>query len=524
MSLFQDTIVGTGFLSALPSFLRNPISLEEARTAIQQRLVNRETDFLELVKKAVFGNPRSPYQKLFKAAACEYGDVQRLVRTEGLEAALAVLFRHGVYFAAEEFKGKVPTVRGATNLWVEPSWFKNPTVRTHIPLQTSGSTGFRTSVGVDLRNVRDKAIDIKMALHARKGITWDHANWMVPGGYSLIHQLEFASIGAPQVRWFSQIDPHDQNLSVRYAWSARALRWVGRMSGRVSFPRPEFVPTSDPTPIVKWMKAVLGRGATPHLFTYPSSAVRVCETAVASGTSLQGVQFTVGGEPCTEARLRVIRNAGATYFLHYGTSEAGTVGQGCLAPQHTDELHVFRDFNAVIETPSGTTGVPGHGLFVTSIRPAARLILINVALGDEGVLEERDCDCPLNDVGWRTHLYNVRSYQKLTAAGMNLLDADVIHVLEQTLPASFGGGPLDYQLAEYEDQDGHPRLTLFVNPSVGSFDPDAVADVFLQSIGDGSGAVTARLWKDARLLTVEPRAPVQGATGKILHLHLKTRP
>lgn len=519
MSLLEDIKVGARFLSALPSFLRHPVSVEEARTAIRERLANREADFLALVKTAVFENPRSPYRQLFQSAACEFGDVARVVRKEGLEAGLAVLFRHGIYLTADEFKGKAPTLRGGTSMTAAPSCFQNPAVTTHIPMQTSGSSGAHTVVGVDLRNIRDKAIDLEMALHARRGIAWEHANWMVPGGYSLIHLLEFASMGVPQGRWFSQLDPRD--LSPRYVWSGRALRWAGRMSGPFSFPRPEFVSTSDPTPIVKWMRKTLERRATPHLFTYPSSAVRVCEAAMAAGISLEGVQFTVGGEPCTASRLRVIRNARAAYFLHYGTSEAGTVAQGCLDPQHTDDVHTFKEANAMIHAPRGAVGVPSQALFVTSIRPTARLILINVALGDEAVLEERKCTCPLGELGWTTHLFDIRSYQKLTAAGMNLLDADVVRVLEEALPARFGGGPLDYQLAECEDPDGHPRLKLFVNPSVGAFDPDAVADAFLAAVGHGSGAVTAKLWKEAGILTVESRAPLQGATGKIQHLHFQ---
>ena len=38
---------------------------------------------------------------------------------------------------------------------------------------------------------------------------------------------------------------------------------------------------------------------------------------------------------------------------------------------------------------------------------------------------------------------------------MTFLDSDVIRVLEEVLPARFGGGPTDFQLVEQEDDDGH---------------------------------------------------------------------
>jgi hypothetical protein len=43
---------------------------------------------------------------------------------------------------------------------------------------------------------------------------------------------------------------------------------------------------------------------------------------------------------------------------------------------------------------------------------------------------------------------------------MTFLDTDVIRVLEEILPARFGGGPADYQLVEDERADGQPCLRL----------------------------------------------------------------
>ena len=112
-------------------------------------------------------------------------------------------------------------------------------------------------------------------------------------------------------------------------------------------------------------------------------------------------------------------------------------------------------------------------------------------------------------------------YEKLTTAGMTFLDTDLIKVLEDVLPARFGGGPTHYQLVEKEGRDGRPLLRLLVHPAVGPVDPAAVANAFFTAIGAGSNAarVMELFWRAADLLRVERRAPRVGESGKILHLH-----
>ena len=99
-----------------------------------------------------------------------------------------------------------------------------------------------------------------------------------------------------------------------------------------------------------------------------------------------------------------------------------------------------------------------------------------------------------------------------------------MRVLEQVLPARFGGGPTHYQLVEEEAIDGRPRLRLLVHPLVGTLDPQEVAEAFLTAIGSGSGVerVMELQWRQGGLLQVDRRAPLTTPTGKILHLHLGT--
>ena len=108
---------------------------------------------------------------------------------------------------------------------------------------------------------------------------------------------------------------------------------------------------------------------------------------------------------------------------------------------------------------------------------------------------------------------------------MTFLDADVVHVLEEVLPARFGGGPTDYQLVEEEAPGGEARLRLLVHPDVGPVDAAALLSAFLDGIGGGSGVerVMATHWRRAGLPTIERQRPRTTALGKIQHLHVERR-
>ena len=103
--------MGTRLVGGLTAYLRNPLTLVEARAILRQRLETREADFLALARGAVFADRSSPYQALLQWAGCEYGDLERLVRRDGVEATLQALLRQGVYLTVDEFKGRRPVVR-----------------------------------------------------------------------------------------------------------------------------------------------------------------------------------------------------------------------------------------------------------------------------------------------------------------------------------------------------------------------------------------------------------------------------
>ena len=525
-ALAQDLGVGARFAWGVARFLRRPIDASQARTALRQRLARRESDFIELVRNGIYVNPRNPYARLLAHAGCDAGDLERLVRAEGVDGALHTLYRAGVYLTVDEFKSRRPVERPGLQFTIDPADLRFPGMAVHLSTHSSGSRGAGTAVPIDFATIRDRLVNTCLVVETRGGGSWPKAIWGSPGG-SVVTAVRFSGFDAPLARWYLQIDPRAPGLHRNYRRSILALRAGSLAAGR-PLPWPEYVPVDDPLPIARWMATERAAGRTPHLcWAYPSSAVRLAEAAIAAGLGLEGVEMTLLGEPITEARLATIRRAGAHAVPAYGSGEAGLIANGCLAPTAPDDVHLYRDLQAMIQPgpAAARPGLPPKALLISSLRPTAALLLMNVSMGDQSELDERPCGCPLAELGWTTHLSGIRSYEKLTAGGMTFLDTDVIRVLEDVLPACFGGGPTDYQLVEEQDPSGRARVRLLVHPAVGPFDPAAVADAFLAAIGGGSGVerVMELEWRRAGILDVCREAPRLAPSGKIAHLHVEPR-
>jgi hypothetical protein len=525
--LLEDLRVASRFFPRLPGFLRRQVTGAEAHATVRGWLASRESDFLGLVRDRVYQNPASPYRALLRHAGCEPGDLERLVRTEGVEATLTALWRQGVYLTVEEFKGRRPLVRGGQAIFVEPALLVNPGAIVHVLGHSSGSRGPKTTVPLDLSWVRDHAMARRLVLEARDALGWRHAVWGAPGGSELVIVLRFAVVGAPPEHWFSQSDPSDPELAARFRWSWRGLRWGSRLAGR-PLPAPRHAPLERPEAIVDWMALVLRAGAVPHLKTYASAAIALCQAASARDIDLRGARFTLTGEPLTAARQAVLEKAGIEARPDYGGIEMGQVGEACVQPAAPDDLHVMDHIHAVIQAGAEgpARGLPPNALLLSSLRSTAPLIFLNVSLGDAATLERRLCGCPMEAHGWGRHLRDVRSFEKLTSAGMTFLDVDVIRILDEILPARLGGVPGQYQLVEEELPDGRPRVRLLIHPAVGVVDPALAREIFLAALASGPDThrSMASTWREAGLVEVERLPPVPETIGKILHLRATRRP
>jgi hypothetical protein len=360
----------------------------------------------------------------------------------------------------------------------------------------------------NLPSLWDHAVNLRLFLEARGGGAWQHGLWGPPGGASLSGLIELRLAGLRAERWFSPLDPA-RGLHPRYRWSALAARLVGALAG-APFPPAVTTPPAEPGPVLDWLAAVARAGETPHLLVPAGSAVRLARAARQAGRDLTGAQLTVVSEPLAAARLALLQQAGLTAVPDYGSAEAGgAIGYGCLAPSTPDEVHLCHDLHALIQADPAADGPLAAGtLLLSSLRPTAPFILLNVAIGDRTLAGQAGCGCPLERLGWSRRLRQIQRLGKLTAEGLSLPEAQIAPLLERLLPPRADGGPGDYQLVQEIGADGLTRFRLLVAPGGGRPEPAALAEALLAALEREGGAaqVAARLWRQAGTLRVEPAA------------------
>jgi phenylacetate-coenzyme A ligase PaaK-like adenylate-forming protein len=252
--------------------------------------------------------------------------------------------------------------------------------------------------------------------------------------------------------------------------------------------------------------------------------VRVCSAAAEAGLDIAGTFFSLGGEPYTEAKARVIESAGCRAESSYYVSElGGPVALGCPTSTGADRAHLAEDRLAVIRGEGPVAGGPGGALYLTTISPLAPQVAINLEVGDYAVEEPARCGCAFAQAGLSRVVHSIRSYEKLTTEGMHFVGSELVTLLEDELPRRFGGSPTDYQLVEEEDgTTGRSRLRLAVAPRVGPVDEAQVAGAaldFLRSAGSVE-RMMAEFWMAADTLRVVRRQPEVSEAGKVLPLHV----
>src|SRR5437764_14562859 len=89
---FLSELGGAARLLLLPrAYRRAQMHNAEASAILQTRLQRRQEDFLDLAEHTIYRHPSSPYYSLLRVAGCELGDLERLVRQQGLQDALGGL-------------------------------------------------------------------------------------------------------------------------------------------------------------------------------------------------------------------------------------------------------------------------------------------------------------------------------------------------------------------------------------------------------------------------------------------------
>jgi hypothetical protein len=502
----------------LRSFLASPITGAQAVDSVRRQLKARSERFVEMVETSILGHPRSPYRWLLRVAGCELGDIRALVKAEGLDGALQRLCEAGVYVAFDEFKGREDIVRGSQRLSVSAGDFDPPRASAHMEIRTGGSRGAATPLKLNFAFIADKALQSALAFEAHGLQEHDKALWLVAG---LRHLLQYSKAGHVPIAWFYPVAP----LSLRSRVLGAYLSVLGRFLG-AALPRPVFLDLKDTERMARWLADRARRGRPVCLTTYGSSVVRICDAATKSGIDLAGVAFMTIGEPYTVARRKIIRDSGATGLPAYAFNEAGTLGFGCCEPQAPDDMHLLSSTYGLIQRPRaiGQSGLTVDALLVTSLLTSGPKVLLNTESGDYCAMLRRSCHCLYGTLGLDTHLMHIRSFEKLTVEGMTFVKTDLLRILEEIMPARFGGVSTDYQLVEEPRPGGLYGLILTVSPHVGAVDDDLLRQTFLEEIArDGrSSKLMAGAWARADAVTVRRADPIVTKAGKILPLHLVT--
>jgi hypothetical protein len=515
---------GLAFFAGLAAHLGHLPTREQARAAVRRRLQRRETDFLAVVRRGIYSRPDGPYRRLLGQAGCELGDFTRLVTQEGIEGALTALFQQGVYLTESELKGLRPVKRGSLEFHTSLRQIRNPCWRVPAPIVET-TAGRARLVPIYFAMLQDLAVNASLSLDAQGGTRWAHAVWRSPHRGGLLWLLRYTGRGYRPARWLSRV-PVDRTLPAEQRWMAHGLRLTSALAG-CPMPPPEHVPVGSPERVVAWMHEQLVAGRTPHLSTTVSAAIHTATVAVESGIDLSGAQFGTSGEPLTADRLAAIQRSGGAVHSSFGAKETGLLAFGCLAPRHPDDLHLYQDLYALIQVgaASHASELPADALLATVLQPSWPLVALNLSLGDRATVEQRRCGCPLEALGWSTHLHTIRGFEKLKIGATAMLADGVIRLLEAELPGRFGGSPTDYQLVEDDAEvvDGQTRLRLLVHPAVGSIDEAAVRESFLTLVRR-SGVQVDQMWNEKRWVEVERRAPLVTAGEKIYHVHRASWP
>jgi hypothetical protein len=503
----------------LVSFLRKTTSVSEAVESIRSRLPTREENFLTFIKHGVYGFPSSPYRPLLEMAGCQLCDVERLLQTTGLEGTLNELWKAGVYVSFEEFKGRKPIVRNGVSLQVRQEDFDNPYLIHRYKAASSGSTGTRSRAWLDLDHL---AATVCYNLVARKahgllGVPTGLWRPILPACTGIANVLSDTRAGHLPLKWFSPLLDADLPPSLKYRAATQYICMVGQLTG-ARLPRPEPVRVDEASHIARWARETADQFGACLIRTYVSMAVRISLASQEEGIDLERVTFMGAGEPPTNVKTRQITNSGARYIPSYACSEIGHMGLGCANPIDGCDLHLLHDGVALIQKPQK---VPGwehevQAFYVTSLHTTSPKLLLNVGLDDYGIFEKRSCGCELDKLGFVHHVRAIQSFSKLTGEGMTLVGSNMQKILEESLPARFGGCSLDYQLLETEDRQGFTKLILRIDPGIVIANEKAVLDAVTEELREAgpAGVLAQALWQQTQTVKIERQRPIWSDSGK----------
>lgn len=516
------------FLLGLPGFLSRTTTIEEAQLITRQRLNNREANFLNILQKAVFNCPSSPYLKLFQLFGYSYEDVKKLINQYGLEKTLEILRDAGIYFSIEEFKGIVPVRRKGIEFKVLPRDFNNPyTVKEATSNNPYESRSIGAITGNGFAFLSEIAVPQNILfLQAHKDVypevfpmAWLPAFLHGPGAgvFLVFHRLD-----KPLVKWFA----YDISSGVFGTGLKGIVGFQLIVAAAKLFSRrvvmPEYIRQEETERVLDFIKHY-----KKQLLVIASSRniIRICNLAAKGNIPLENVIFFWSGEPLTMQRREKIRAQQANIIATYGFRELGHVAFSCpFCAQDTDEYHLCNDIVALIERNRAV--IPGSYMNVflwTGLSLLLQKIMINVESGDYGKIERRACACLYGRMGLDTRLSNIRSFEKLISEEMAFFGEGLKNLIEEVFPKTVGGNDFDYQFVQEEDGRGGYRLCLYVSPLLGGIDTEMLSNLmykYLEGQTNTPGIISA-IRAQNNIIPIKRLNPLPTRRGKIWPFHKK---
>lgn len=514
------------FIVHLRRFLRESSDLKKSRQSIQQRVEQREDNFLSVLKRAIYDNYNSPYRRIIQSARISFQDIQYSVSRSGIEETLRFLKKKGVYLTLDEIKGRKRTIRSGLDIRFKESDFNNPCISPAFYIQSGGTmnggTGTRTNISfaflAQRAQHRHTMFDL-FSLFEGPVFLW----YPTLGGVEMAILLECAKIGKPAAKFFYMVEDIAKNPTFTAKMAFHYLRYIGKTIG-VSFPAPENISINEPSEIVKHIQSIMQKSVTLCIRTFVSSAVRIASIAKKNNISLNGVKFWVSGEPLTRGKAQEISDSGAECICQYSFGETGgTVAIGCGDPLFPDDVHLFSDLFAVIQhtIQSDYSERNFEGFLFTTLSLQAPKILLNVENGDYGIVEQRKCTCMLGNLGLTTHIHSIRSFEKFNGEGITIFGCDFIHLIDNVLVPHYGGNSTDYQFIEEHDKNVS-STSLAISPEIGVVDENEVLHRIYKELAISQAYKTQlNLWCQSGTLKIKRIRPLRNRRGKIFPVRLE---
>jgi hypothetical protein len=525
--MFNSILELYRFYLDLYRFLGEKITLEESREVITSRLKRREDLFLKFIKENIYEREDSPYLKIIKTTGLEFKDIESLAAGRGVEGSLKELAERGVYLTIDEFKGRSVCKRNGHTFSFREEDFNNLTSTSGIRGVTGGTRSHGTPVFFNFDYIKEKSVLRKILLDAFDISDYPCIVWF-PDGLGLSVTLEISKLGEPPLKWFYPISGSIQKKSnwissFKYWLMIESIAATANMRG-VHLPRPEYIDFEDSIKVAKYLSEIIEKHGGCYVITYPNFALKACRAAKEKGLRIAGIWFLLGGEPFTDLKKKEMESVGAKGVGFYISTESGPISLTCSNPREIDDSHLLDSHIAVIQKREDVkfSNLTVDAFLLTSFLPDGPKTLLNVEMGDFGVIEKRSCGCKLEKLGLFEHIHTIRSFEKMTGIRISMLNNGLLRTVEEVLPGRFGGSVADYQILEVEE-NGVAGLNLLISPDIIGVSEEKVIETVLgelKATGEGSGLSVDILEKTSSI-RIKREYPKRTKVGKVFSFHVE---